>query len=826
MNAENTIDLRCLKLYFIGMSGLGKTTFRKRLMRVFTNISSLPPEERQRCSTYLAECTQVLADSKLEMEVSENIDKETQLLFQYLYSGRTGNSSNEAATDMPKQPPGSEEDNGSTSPPPPGSEGAKQPAVVQPSIMEGSKGAEAIRKVNINEIVARFRGIVGSGEYAKELLDRILLNLIEMGGHPGFLEMLPFLSTGPGMYLVFFPLNKELDEQYEVSFERDGESITPYKAKYTVEETLSQILSAVSSIHTMCDPVTEKWLSAISKEFLTVKPIATLLGTFKDEVERKIQKDKLKEILCSKLKLRYPEVEEQLLKSELEKALDRKLAPQPEQGSNATAGLAISDKLKEDLETAVENELDNESFQREIQKLTDLELQRKHQAVGRISANFCRVLAKPPVTDAEFFEVDNFNGTQADIDPIREHLNSVFSGQLEKAKLPIRPAQLLFGIILRKEYDIVTLDECYQIGEELKMQKEDVEFTLRYLHHCVGALLYYPGCEDTSIEVQTKQNGEKFTEGRQGSGCEGQVESHDEESGNKSWFKNNVICSPQIVFDSISGLIVKALRELPSASIVDSEKTNWSRKGQFSENTIDLCLKKDSNLEKQIEDRKIIPVKKLIIFLKHVNLLSPISTMVDGKEVIMYFMPAVLDCASKGDLLQCPRVDDGNPSPILITFECGYVPIGLFCAMVTRLVSRGCEGILGMKWKLMDTVVKRNFISFQIDNRHEVTLISHVRCYELRISRKNHQIDLNELCTYVLSTVQFVLKEISKQVKPQVAFECLCERHRPTEKRDLSNLCELREETHPCFECKEGTVDLQDSQNNWLAKVNHIIVNF
>ena len=807
MKAEDTIDLRYLKLYFIGMSGLGKTTFRKRLTRIFANISSLPPEERQHCSTHLAECTQVLAvlsGSKLEMKVSENIDKETQLLFHYLYSDKTGESakpSNKANPDQLKNP----------TTPSTGSQTSSEEHVddstsPKPSGEERAEGAKELRidpnlrpKVNIKEIFARLRGIVGSGDYAKELLGKILLNLIDMGGQPGFLEMLPFLSTGPGMYLVFFPLDKELDEQYEVSYERDGESITPYKAKYTVEETLSQILSAVSSIHTMCDPVTETWLSAISKEFSTVKPIATLLGTFKDEVERKIQKDKLKEILCSKLKQRHPEVEEQLLKSELEKALDRKLGPQPEQGY-----ATISDKLKEDIETAIENELGKESFQREIQKLTDLELQRKHQAVERISANFSRVFAKPPVAESSgsiettFFEVDNFKGTQADIDPIREHLNSVFNGQLEKAKLPIRPAQLLFGIILRKEYDIVTLDECYQIGEELEMQKEDVEFTLRYLHHCVGALLYYPDCEDTSIEDQTK------------------------ESGDKPWFKNNVICSPQVVFDSISSLIVKALRELPSASIFDSEKTNWSRKGQFSEDTIDLFLKTDSNLKKQIKDRKIIPVKKLIILLKHVNLLFPISTMVDGKEVIMYFMPAVLDCASKEDLLKHPQVDNDNPSPILITFERGYVPIGLFCAMVTRLVSRGCKGILGMRWKLMDTFVKRvkrNYVAFQIDNSHEVTLISHVRCYELRIWRKNHRVDLNELCTYVLSTVQFVLKEIGKQVKPQVAFECLCEKHRPTEKRDLSNLCELREGVRPCFKCETITIDLQDSQKYWFSKV-------
>ena len=360
MKAEDTIDLRYLKLYFIGMSGLGKTTFRKRLMRVFTNISSLLPEERQRCSTYLAECTQVLAvvsGSKLEMKVSENIDKEAQLLFQYLYSGRTGNSSNEAATDLPKprsqppsspQPPsrkgGSEEDNGSTSPPPPGEielEGAEQSAMVPQPRREGSKRAEAMsieshdkkRKVNIKEIFSRFRGIIGSGEYAKELMGKMLLNLIDMGGQPGFLEMLPFLSTGPGMYLVFFPLDKELDEQYEVSYERDGESFTPYKAKYTVEETLSQILSAVSSIHTMCDPVTEKWLSGKKcKEFLTVKPIATLLGTFKDEFELKIKKVELKETVCSKLKqnlmieqMHLAEAEEQLLKIDRDHLLNEKL---------------------------------------------------------------------------------------------------------------------------------------------------------------------------------------------------------------------------------------------------------------------------------------------------------------------------------------------------------------------------------------------------------------------------------------------------------------------------------------------------------------------
>ena len=45
----------------------------------------------------------VLSGSRLEMKVSENIDEETQLLFHYLYSGRTGASdkpSNKANPDQ------------------------------------------------------------------------------------------------------------------------------------------------------------------------------------------------------------------------------------------------------------------------------------------------------------------------------------------------------------------------------------------------------------------------------------------------------------------------------------------------------------------------------------------------------------------------------------------------------------------------------------------------------------------------------------------------------------------------------------------------------
>ena len=49
--------------------------------------------------------------------------------------------------------------------------------------------------------------------------DATLLNLNDIGGQPGFLEMLPALSYGPAMYLMFMNLSKELDIAIRYSFQ-------------------------------------------------------------------------------------------------------------------------------------------------------------------------------------------------------------------------------------------------------------------------------------------------------------------------------------------------------------------------------------------------------------------------------------------------------------------------------------------------------------------------------------------------------------------------------------------------------------------------------
>ena len=883
-DTENTINLRYLKLYLIGLSGLGKTTFRKRLLGHLLNLASIPPHDRERCSTLLAECTQVLAvssDSKLILKASTDIDNETQLIFAYLIGLqqvlRTAISKVVESADPTNDPIEDsklKEDSEAHLTNPSKKQGSKQPKsqTLETNVdTKEAQPAEASTKqvlqeeasqpakpkapeTKVNKIIENLRDIVKRGNYMEQLLGEALLNIIDIGGQPAFLEMLPFLSKGPGMFLAFFPLDKDLDELYEVSYERDQDKITPYQAKYTIRETLSQILSAISH-HVTVDSDFDSEIADKVEHFRDLQAIVSLVGTYQDKLEIQAKA----EFVQTKLTGDYPgldantlgaaiqlilevqqEVKSEQKVEEIFSELEAKVGKQLELGSfskdlvehvehkakaKATTEQqqkpttsqedtelqskvevlekalppVIKNRLKQctpkaiqlllqmkqcnetlsKLASAVVQQLSTDStIQAETEKRLQEKLQKKHKALSTITSHFGDVISHPD--DKHFFSVDNFNGTDADIDPIREHLQTVFDLFFEDANLPIRPVQLLFGVILRKEFEIATMEECIQIGKALEMDEEEVKFTIWYLHQCVGALLYYPDIKDK-----------------------------------KSYFKNRVICSPNVVFNSISFLIVEPLLSLHSTDrkcrFTATEIKRWQELGQFSITTIKRCCS-NSNKTK-VKEGELIPVDKLVKLLEHVSLLAPI---VGKGPHPVYFMPAILECASKKELSNAPAIDSNTPSPIKITFESGYVPIGVFCAMISKLVSEGQKGILGLKWNLRESLVKRNLVSFNVDSaKHHITLVAHADCYEIRITKKD-DCDMHDLCSYVLTTVLYVMSGISKKIEPIIAFDCQCPKHQIAED---TSLCKLMEGRSPFFQCGDDRVSLPPHQECWFAKV-------
>ena len=874
---NNTIELHYLKTHFIGPSGIGKTTTRQRLVGSITNLSLLPEDQRKRCSTLLAECEQVLAfvdksGTKVEFNASSSLEEETQFIFSYLMSCEPIEDSN---TSPSKEQPSQETTDPKKQTQLKIDEGAKEtlsptpgptPETVSPTDQPTPEPPEKVVKVttvDVGEVVSRLRSIVGSGEYTKELLNKVLLNLVDIGGQPGFVEMFPFLSKGAGIFLVFFRLDKDLDDMCQVSYERGKDKITPYDSTYTSRETLSQILSAISH-HTKIDSDIDREQCSKLGNLGSAKPVATLIGTFKDELTMQIKVDLLYEKYCHSAiyksdgttasesdgtttsesdgttanesdgttasesdgttasettasesdgttaserdgttasesdgttasesdgttasKSDSTTASESLKENEQKKAIRNILT---QQKSDEHANVSAEDMAA--IEQTVSQHLNSDTFKKAVQDRLEQKLTEKNEALTEITSKFEDLLSHPK--DKKFIAVDNYEGTDSDMEPLREHLHGLFSSYFKDAKLRIRPQQLLFGVVLRKEFDIVSMEECIRIGTEgLKMREKEVRFTVWYLDRYVGALIYHP-------EIKDKDG----------------------------WFGNFVICNPQVVFKSLSVLVVNPLLELHSEDsriqFNDAERRNWILKGQFSLKTITRC---HSDVNPGVKKDQLIPVEKLLILLEHSHLLAKITTVKEDhttKEVeTTYFIPAILKCASREELTKPPPTGIDTPSPIKITFKPQYVPIGVFCAMISELVSRGSKdkGILGMTWKLAtDTSVKRNLVSFHIDEsaNHFVTLIAHVDCYEIRIIRQERGHTMHELCSYVLSTLLLVMKDISPLLTPIIAFDCYCGKH-----EDGSKLCLLTPGADPCFKCT-SKVCLSPHEECWFAEVSNL----
>ncbi len=110
----------------------------------------------------------------------------------------------------------------------------------------------------------------------------------------------------------------------------------------------------------------------------------------------------------------------------------------------------------------------------------------------------------------------------------------------------------------------------------------------------------------------------------------------------------------------------------------------------------------------------------------------------------------------------------------------------------------------------------RNLVSFEVDSaKHHITLVAHADCYEIQITRKDG-CDMHDLCSYVLTTVLYVMSGISKKIEPIIAFDCQCPKHQKVEE---TSLCKLMDGRSLLFQCRRDRVFLSPHQELWFANV-------
>ena len=438
LNTRESLELFFLKLIFLGLPRLGKTTARRRLTGVIADLVTAGEAEQPHPSTgtvesgpsmivSLTDTTAVINESK--WAGMENLKEEACMLFRIMDDiiDRKKKVSLSAAPRSSGDPVQTvDESTASQSSVVPHQHGSMPEQESRP-VADFPSPVATSQPRNILQLATFFKEAMVS-EYWEDVKHmfkdkfKAYLRMEDTGGQPELMDMLPALTVGPGLYLLFLNLEHDLQSRYKVSYcSKEGENSIPVESTYTVEE---MFLSALSSIACSNTSTTSGISSeeATNPEMIKIlessKSVAYVVGTHKDKV--------------------------------------------PEQH------IVDFDKL---LQTIIRS--------------TDF----FKKGTVRFWSENKLVIA-----------MNNMTGGTEEIDEIRKLLGEGMEKHFNKLKIPV--VWLLFSLCLRitaeqnKQRTADLNTTCMSLARDFGMSHDETMIALRFLHHHAGVIMYFPDVDE------------------------------------------------------------------------------------------------------------------------------------------------------------------------------------------------------------------------------------------------------------------------------------------------------------------------------------------
>ena len=633
------IKHKSLKCLFTGPPRVGKTTLKKRLLRVIKNLITSGVRSPsggldKPISVVIGEKTKgsvmVVMESDIDWKPQHDLLDEAQVVLEFIDKSHHQSQS----TSGPKPPP-------NQVPPTPAMPAPATPVTTTavPSISvpdpqtptEDEADTLDDTKKLMREVLAK-RGL----HSIRDIEKTTTLYFIDTGGQPEFHEIMPIIYNGPALHLVFFNLAINLHDSVLVQFchQDDTNSMVTYNSSYTGKEMIFQLLSNLYYF--------SKGSSTDSEQ------AAVLIGTHLDQLkdQKGQEENKIKE---------------------------------------------INDSLKELLSNV---EFHDQAF------LT---------------------YPKKDEKSTIFIPVNNYSGNEEEIKQLQAFLGYVIKKRFGSVELP--SSWLFFHLILRHCYEhstgVCTLAECRSLAKGCGLDENDIPEVLRYIHRCLGTILFYE-------EVQG--------------------------------LNELVICDPNVLFRSIYQLVAVSFG------------------GDEAQHTITTEIRKTGEIPERVLERIVIQPSSSLIMNEHIiELLKhfKILTKLHYDDRIAYFMPCLLQ-PNKSCELSCEALQTLCPPPLLVRFDGNYIPIGIFSALAVKLSQSSWEPDRDERY--------RNHILFHTDGVFPVELIVHPAYLEFRIRIANYEEEepdeIHEFCMDVCKTVVSTLKSIlglhehTKKAGFQLGFYC------------------------------------------------------
>ena len=396
-----------------------------------------------------------------------------------------------------------------------------------------------------------------------------------------------------------------------------------------------------------------------------------------------------------------------------------------------------------------------------------------------------------------FYSLNNMKGNDSEMLPIRKHLEKMIEDSFTKLDIPA--SWLMFRIALQNLHKpVVTLTDCEKIAKRVEM-KTPVQDAIWFFHHNVGNLMHYSNIDTIS---------------------------------------DRVICDPQVVFDCTSELIIDTFKT------PDADKYKFYNEGRFS---LKLIKERTEHHRKD----KLSPTQ-LVDLLKNHNIIAEIKSDGECSETKepTFIMPGVLKEASEEELkLVSSEMSTQEVAPLMIHFESGFVPFGVFCASIAYLIAH--QNNFLPQWELcyekeenkermnevekLKVVMMKNKVTFSIGNSL-ATLISRPQYLEILVKRRTHatkKYSPGYICSTVRQKVVESLETVinnmrknshSTMVTPLFptdhmfvsAFPCKLEYH-----SDHFMKVDKVKSTYSCKCLNEGTeIDITEEQLVWFTQVS------
>ena len=321
-----------------------------------------------------------------------------------------------------------------------------------------------------------------------------------------------------------------------------------------------------------------------------------------------------------------------------------------------------------------------------------------------------------PLKSKMAFTVDNMHGTEeSEMSDIRNDIERIITTCFPAIPIPV--SWLMFRVVLHLlNKPVIGFAQCEEIAKRLLMPTS-VKEAIWFFHHNIGSLMHYsniPSMEDT------------------------------------------VICDPQIIFDSISKLIIDKF-QYANRAMTAGEIEEFHQRGLFTLSHIQETTEHPQG--------SVLKLNQLLDLLKHVNVLAEIKQE-DTQSEPKFIMPAVMKYALEDELVSTLSTSVTRMSPIIIHFESGVVPFGVFCACISHLIAQ--LDSMSPRWQLCDDQVMRNKIKFLIDGTFFATLISrpqYIMIHVERHQRARYKSTLEVICSKVRKAVVETLETIISNMK-------------------------------------------------------------